>query len=186
MVVLGASSRSQSSSLEVVERLRRLRQERGLTTGVLARLAQVDQSYVSRLEYGAHGPPSPRTVRRLALALGVGPDALAPGLVAPAGPEPPALVVLGEAGGLVEREQLLRWSSLGRRLYQAGFLVFRVAPEDREEVVQLVEELLVTLERDAPDVRRLRLQLIRGVLGLRGAERLEKTRRALEGAFPGP
>ena len=61
--------------------------------------------------------------------------------------------VLGGAAGSVEREQLVRWSGLGRRLCRAGFLVFRVAPEDREVVVRLVEELPVTLERDAPEAR---------------------------------
>ncbi len=58
--------------------LRRLRQSRGLSQRELGALARVSSGTVYRLESGLRGA-YPSTVRKLAAALGVRPEALAPG-----------------------------------------------------------------------------------------------------------
>jgi transcriptional regulator with XRE-family HTH domain len=58
------------------DNLRRLRRERFLTQMELAEKAGIRQTSLSRLERGAH-PPSMRTLRKLATALGVEPRELA-------------------------------------------------------------------------------------------------------------
>jgi transcriptional regulator with XRE-family HTH domain len=56
------------------ERIRRLRRRRGLTQTELARLANVNQGYLSSIEGGGHSP-RPGTLRAIATALGI-PDAV--------------------------------------------------------------------------------------------------------------
>jgi transcriptional regulator with XRE-family HTH domain len=51
------------------EKVRVLRNKRGLSVRGLARLAGVDATWVSRLENGRYGRPDPRLVRLLAEAL---------------------------------------------------------------------------------------------------------------------
>ena len=61
-----------------VEKLRELRRRRVLTLEELAEKAGVGRNTVWRLEHGVMGA-QPRTVRKLARALGVEPEELVPG-----------------------------------------------------------------------------------------------------------
>ncbi len=54
-------------------RLRELRELRALSQAELAERAGIGKATVSRLEKANHPPPRPRTVRKLAAALGVEP-----------------------------------------------------------------------------------------------------------------
>lgn len=65
----------------VGERLRNLRKWRGLTQVMLAEASGVAQNYISALERGAAGNPSPDVLSRLAAALGVPQAELAAPLV---------------------------------------------------------------------------------------------------------
>jgi transcriptional regulator with XRE-family HTH domain len=58
------------SSTRFGRRLRRLREQKGLTQAVLAKRAGVSRAYEARLEMGRHDPPLSR-VQRFARALGV-------------------------------------------------------------------------------------------------------------------
>jgi transcriptional regulator with XRE-family HTH domain len=56
--------------LELGDRVRRLRQEKGWTTRMLAKEAGVSDSYVSRLETGATAKPRQEDLQQVAEALG--------------------------------------------------------------------------------------------------------------------
>lgn len=58
------------------ERLRRLREERHISRAVLARKAELDPSYIFRLERGEHPRASGKTLEALARALGISMDEL--------------------------------------------------------------------------------------------------------------
>lgn len=51
--------------------LRRLRERRALSRRDLAEIADVDESTIYRIEAGLTRHPAPRTIRKLAIALGV-------------------------------------------------------------------------------------------------------------------
>lgn len=65
------------------QRLKRLRRERGYSTGKLARAVEVSDSAIVALEAGRTKSPSLHTGLRLALALGVTPYFLAFGEAPP-------------------------------------------------------------------------------------------------------
>jgi transcriptional regulator with XRE-family HTH domain len=72
------------------QRLRTLREERGLTQQVVARAAGVATDMVSRLENGHYTSPGLRTVLRIADGMGLSVGALLPDLPASGGSSPEA------------------------------------------------------------------------------------------------
>lgn len=74
------TSEARQASPSVGDRVRALRVANGLTQGRLARRAGLSDSYISKIERGGGALP-PSTVRRLAEALDVAPDAIADGRV---------------------------------------------------------------------------------------------------------
>jgi len=75
--VSGYGSRDRKAVAESFSRfLRETRQARGLSIRQLARIAGVSNAYLSQVETGARGVPSPRILRRLARPLAVTPTRL--------------------------------------------------------------------------------------------------------------
>ena len=70
MVLRHAQSMLRDICKVVGQRIRQLRDERGISQEVLAGLADIDRSNISRIESG-RAEPGLRTVQRIAAALGV-------------------------------------------------------------------------------------------------------------------
>ena len=79
------SVRERAYMAELGQRLRTLREERGLTQQVLAQAAGIATDMVSRLENGHYSSPGLRTLVRIADGMGVGVAALLPDLPTAAG-----------------------------------------------------------------------------------------------------
>jgi len=109
------SLRERAYMAELGQRLRTLREERGLTQQVLAQAAGIATDMVSRLENGHYSSPGLRTLVRIADGLGLGVAALLPDLPTAQGNPTPE-------------------TNLRARL-QA--LVLRATPDDLELLVEL-------------------------------------------------
>jgi transcriptional regulator with XRE-family HTH domain len=79
------SLRERAYMAELGQRLRTLREERGLTQQVLAQAAGIATDMVSRLENGHYSSPGLRTLVRIADGLGLGVAAILPDLPTPQG-----------------------------------------------------------------------------------------------------
>jgi transcriptional regulator with XRE-family HTH domain len=109
------SLRERAYMAELGQRLRTLREERGLTQQVLAQAAGIATDMVSRLENGHYSSPGLRTLVRIADGLGLGVAALLPDLPTP-------------QGGASQETNL-------RARLQA--IVQRATPEDLDLIVEL-------------------------------------------------
>lgn len=56
-------------------RLRELRRAAGLSQRTLAAAVGIDHTYLSKIESSAYGPPAGETIRRIAVVLGIDPNA---------------------------------------------------------------------------------------------------------------
>lgn len=65
-----------SHAVSLAQYVQRLREERGLSTRALAKAAEVDSTYLSRLQRGDYSAPDARILYRLARVLDVEPDEL--------------------------------------------------------------------------------------------------------------
>lgn len=170
-------------AMEFAERLRQLRVERGLSVDRLADLAGIHASILYRLERGGFAPPSRRTLQRLAQALQVRLDDLAP--TQRMGEQP---VELEEAVGLIPRldplrrderlllQELVDWWLVRREQY----LVLGPLGRGQEQVAELVRELVRVLASDPEDVRELRRSLL-GRIGRAKDEELRRIARCIAG-----
>lgn len=75
---IGRAHRERMYMLELGQRVRALREERGLTQHALARAAGIATDMVSRLENGHYGSPGLRTLLRLADGMAVKVAAMLP------------------------------------------------------------------------------------------------------------
>lgn len=75
--------RERSYMAELGQRVRALREERGLTQQSLAQAAGIATDMVSRLENGHYSSPGLRTLLRIALGMGTSVSALLPELAMP-------------------------------------------------------------------------------------------------------
>jgi len=78
-------------SIELGMYVRRLREERGLSVRALAAKADVDSTWLSRLEHGAYHSPDPHLLKQLAWALDVTVADMYTAAGYPATPELPTL-----------------------------------------------------------------------------------------------
>lgn len=78
----------------LAQRLRAVREERGLTQQAVARAAGIASDMVSRLENGHYTSPGLRTLLRIADGIGVPLAALLPGIPGPASSPESALLAL--------------------------------------------------------------------------------------------
>lgn len=160
-------------ALEFARRLRELRLQRGLTAERLADFAGINVSMIYRLERGGFAPPSRRTLQRLAQALQVRLDDLAP--VSRRVEQPMAMeeaVDLAARLDELSREErevffgLIDWWAVRRSRYA---LVGPVAP-GQERTLQLVRELVRVLGVDDDPVRELRWAVMERLTRASGEE----------------
>lgn len=154
-------------ALEFAGRLRELRTQKGLSAERLADLAGLNVSILYRIERGGFAPPSRRTLQRLAQALQVRLDDLAPVQRRVQEParleEAVALAAHLEELSREERElflELVNWWALRRERYA---LVGPVAL-GQERTLAVVRELVRVLRADPEEVRELRRRLIERVI----------------------
>jgi transcriptional regulator with XRE-family HTH domain len=88
---------------ELGQRLRSLREERGMTQHALARAAGIATDMVSRLENGHYTSPGLRTLVRLADGMGVGVAALLPELAGAASARDPDAAARARLQALLAR-----------------------------------------------------------------------------------
>lgn len=160
-------------AMDFARRLRELRKQKGLTVERLADLAGINVSILYRLERGGFAPPSRRTLQRLAHALQVRLDDLAP--TQRMGEEP---VELAEVVGLLPRldplsreerlllQDLIDWWAVRREQY----LVLGPVGAGQQRTLQLVRELVRVLVGDAEEVRELRWAVLERVARANGEE----------------
>ena len=168
-------------AMEFAGRLRQLRVERALSVDRLADLAGIHASILYRLERGGFAPPSRRTLQRLAQALRVRLDDLAP--TQRMGEEP---IELEEAVSLIPRldplsreerlllQELVDWWLVRREQY----LVLGPLGRGQEQVADLVRELVRVLVSDPEDIRALRWALL-GRVGRAKDEELRRIARCV-------
>ena len=146
-------------ALGFAQRLAELQARQGLSVPDLAERAGVDRSLVYKLLKGAHAPPSPETVRRLAPVLGVSPQELLPPGT-PTRRSPLAALSLTQAVAYTiasaDHRRLTEAVLEGWQRALAGFVVLS---RDRPGV-ELMEKLVEVLDDDPPERRARRLRLI--------------------------
>lgn len=160
-------------AMEFAGRLRELRKQKGLTVERLGDLAGLNVSILYRLERGGFAPPSRRTLHRLAQALRVGLDDLAP--TQRMGEEP---VEMAEVVGLLPRldplsreerlllQELIEWWAVRRDQY----LVLGPVGAGQRRTLELVRKLVRVLAGDVDEVREVRWAILERVARASGEE----------------
>jgi transcriptional regulator with XRE-family HTH domain len=97
------SLRERAYMAELGQRLRTLREERGLTQQVLAQAAGIATDMVSRLENGHYSSPGLRTLVRIADGMGVAVAAMLPDPPTPSGAPTPETNLRARLQALVQR-----------------------------------------------------------------------------------
>lgn len=90
--------------IKLGQRIRTVREERGLTQQAVARSAGIATDMVSRLENGHYTSPGLRTLLRIAEGMGVSLAALLPDVPSPSAATPEN-ALLARLGGLVQRAE---------------------------------------------------------------------------------